>query len=78
MLLRPCTAPCLNGIMSDTLYIFLSHLLILFLIKKECDVFSILHLDYLHAEQYDVELTISGLADIDVKSYIFTVRLFSK
>jgi hypothetical protein len=41
--------------------------------NEDCDVFSILHLDYLHAEQYDIELTIFNL-DIDVKSFIFTVR----
>lgn len=45
-----------------------------------CDVFSVLHLDHLHAEQYTFELKIFGLDDsvgLDIKDILFTFNSYN-
>lgn len=47
---------------------------------EECNLFSILHLDYLHVKQYSVELKIYGLNDIaglQIKDYSFTFNSYN-
>lgn len=49
-------------------------------INEACDLFNILHLDYLHVEQYTVELRLYNLNDINginIKDFIFTFNSYN-
>lgn len=48
--------------------------------NEECDIFSVLHIDYLHSQQYKVELKVHGLdeiAGLKMKDFLFTFNSYN-
>jgi len=48
--------------------------------NEVCDVFNILHLNYLHSEQYTVELklyNLNELTDLEIKDFVFTFSSYN-
>jgi len=47
---------------------------------KVCDLFSILHLDYIHKEKYRIDLSFINLEEetnsFEITNYVFNVKLY--